>query len=105
MVKISSTFTRPSVSVPWHMEVVDMSAVNALAGSPAWADKHQVRTNEEIMGSGANDTTMTAFVIWSSQADYEAYKATPEWQAYAAARDAYNAANGITQTPETVTTV
>ena len=104
MVKISSTFTRPSVSVPWHYEVIDMSAVNALASSPAWADKHQAKPPEDFLAN-ASSTSMEAAVFWSTRADYDAFTATPEWQAYAAARDAYNAANGITSTATSYETV
>lgn len=105
MIKISSTLTRPSVSVPWHFEVVDMSAVNALAGIPPWQDKHQAKTPQDFVSPGAGQTTMVADTVWASQADWEAFKATAEHQAYASARDAYNAANGITASAETITSI
>ena len=104
MVKISVTYTRPSVSVPWHFEVIDMSAVNALGASPAWADKHQAKPTADFIANGSG-TTLVSDVVWSSQADFEAFKATAENQAYEAARDAYNAANGITSTPISYTEV
>jgi hypothetical protein len=105
MIKISATLTRPSVSVPWHFEVIDMSAVNNLAGIPPWMDKHQAKTPQEFVAPGAGQTSMTTDTVWASQADWEAFKATSEHQSYAAARDAYNAANGITLSAETITTV
>lgn len=105
MVKVSVTYTRPSVSVPWHFEVVDMSAVTALAQDPAWANKHQGKTTADLVAPGAASTTLEAFTIWASQADAEAFTATAESQAYAAARDAYNAENGITKSEPTVTEV
>lgn len=104
MIKISVTYTRPSVSVPWHFEVVDMGAVNALASSAPWADKHQAKQTSDFVANGAG-TTLVSDVVWSTRADYDAFTATTEWQAYAAARDAYNAANGITGTAVSYTTV
>jgi hypothetical protein len=105
MIKISATFTRPSVSVPWHYEVVDATAVNSLAGTPAWADKHQVKSTQDFVAPGVGQTTMTSDAVWASEADWNAFKATSEYQAYASARDAYNAANGITRSAETITTI
>lgn len=104
MVKISVTYTRPSVSVPWHFEVVDMSAVNALAASPAWTDKLQKKSTADFLAASAG-TTLVSDVVWASQADFEDFKATAENQAYEAARDAYNAANGITSTALSYTEV
>lgn len=105
MVKISVTFTRPSVSVPWHFEVVDLTDVNNLAGSPAFADKHQYKATEDMFAHAAGQTSLVSDVVWASQADFDAFKATPEYQAYVSARDAYNVANGITRSAETITTV
>lgn len=104
MVKISITYTRPSVSVPWHFEVVDMSAVNALGQSPAWADKHQPKPTTEFLADGSS-TTLVADGVWSSAEDWAAFKATPAYQAYLAAREAYNASNGITRTEESITSI
>ena len=105
MINISATYTRPSVSVPWHYEVIDMTAVDALSQSNAWTGKHQAKTIQEILAPGVASTTLTAEKIWGNEADFNAFKATPEYQAYAAARDAYNSANGITASAETITTI
>lgn len=105
MVKISVTYTRPSVSVPWHFEVIDMAAVDALSISEDWVGKHEATPTSGIYASGAGSTTLDANVVWASAADFTAFQATAEYQAYAAARDSYNAANGITAGAQTVTSV
>lgn len=105
MVKISVTYTRPSVSVPWHFEVVDMTAVDALSISEAWISKHEAIATANIYASAATSTTLDASVVWASEADFNAFQATAEYQAYAAARDAYNSANGITASAQTATAV
>jgi hypothetical protein len=105
MVKVSVTYTRPSVNTPWHFEVIDMTAVDALAQAPAWADKHQGKSPQEIAAPGAASTTLDANTIWATEGDFEAFRATAEYQSYVAARDAYNTQNSITRSTETIEAV
>ena len=89
MIKVSRTYTRANVNVPFHHDVIDGEYFyNAF-------DLTSKRTSHEAIISSDN-LSCTYVSNWIDLATWEAHKEDPQVLAFFAARDQYNSANGIT---------
>lgn len=94
MILTTRTFTRPSVDVPWHFDVI--------TGVPEFVDRMRkdfIETGKIVtrfVNDYQTDTICEVNIIWDSQESMDAHFNDPDNVKFFSDRDVYNESVGIT---------
>lgn len=99
MIIFTRTFTRPNVDIPFHSEVLDVSAFRERLTLNYINTNKLISQFKEITDDGL---VMTYTGIWIDRESFEEYDNDPVLKPYWEARDAYYAENNVIIGPGTI---
>lgn len=102
MIIVTRTFTRPDLSVPWHLDQPHGASMYPQEFQDYVNATYRDRKLHHIYTLSDDKLTMTLQSFWQTMEDYEAYNNDPICIESFGRRDAHNAEHNITNVLVTV---